>query len=173
MSENNKSLSTLVQDELQWMNRLYEGGGEISETMEKELDLHQGKIPAKVDNYYYRRERLKAEIQILKDRENDIKRVRKSLEGGLIWLNNNLHNAMVELETDRLDGNDYYFKRSRGKAKVDILDEEKVPATFFKEEVIYTMQKDSIKDALDKGDEVPGARLVESYSLRNYPQKGK
>lgn len=48
---------------------------------------------------------------------------------------------------------------------VNIIDEAQIPTLFIKEKITKSVDKVAIKNAIKKGVEVPGAELVQSYSL--------
>jgi hypothetical protein len=54
-------------------------------------------------------------------------------------------------------------KQSAG--SVNIVDEAQIPALFIKEKITKSVDKVAIKNAMKDGKEVPGAELVQSYSL--------
>lgn len=53
--------------------------------------------------------------------------------------------------------------------KLVIEDENKIPLDYFKEELVLKVDKESIRIALEKGCEVPGARLEKVVALCPYP----
>lgn len=54
-------------------------------------------------------------------------------------------------------------KQSAG--SVNIIDEAQIPALFIKEKITKSVDKIAIKNAIKDGKEVPGAEIVQSYSL--------
>lgn len=54
-------------------------------------------------------------------------------------------------------------KQSAG--SVNIVDEAQIPALFIKEKITKSVDKVAIKNAIKDGNDVPGAEIVQSYSL--------
>ena len=54
-------------------------------------------------------------------------------------------------------------KQSAG--SVNIIDEAQIPSLFIKEKITKSVDKVAIKNAIKEGKEVPGAEIVQSYSL--------
>jgi hypothetical protein len=126
-------------------------------------------LPEKIDSYYHVRERIKSEITYLNARETELRNHRKSLENAEARLSENLKYHMKQTGETELLGNDYRFKLSASKPKLIIENENALPAGYVQEVVVKEPQKDRIKEDLEMGLTVPGAKLEQSNQLRSYP----
>ena len=110
--------------------------------------------------------RLQSErISALEAESKRLARRAKSLERGMDYLKSNYLYTMQEHGLQKLNGN-VYAVSIRKTPVVRIEDEKAIPATFWTEKVVRSVSKTAIKDALKQGQEVPGACMVESYSLQ-------
>jgi Siphovirus Gp157. len=166
-----KSLYQIRKDILVIEQKFVESNGEITPELENDLMINESNLANKVDRYYYFIESLEKGAEFFKARAEEATKARKQYESAIDRLKDNLTLAMHDLKTDELTGEEFRFKLSKSKPAVEILDEEKLPASYMREKVTYTPDKDLIKQDLDKGLIVPGARLVEKSSIRPYVNK--
>jgi hypothetical protein len=147
-----------------------ENNGEISERKELDLLSNELELSQKVDSYFVVMEQFKAQVAILKEREEMIYKARKSLESQIESMQERLKFSMDKLEVDKLEGVEHYFKLSKSKPYLEILDKVAIPNSFKKEIVVpehieYEIDKDKIKEALEMGFTVEGARFKFVRSL--------
>ena len=140
LAQNYQNLWELVEDESIDLN--------IVETALQDIE---GQIKEKAENLAYFIKSLGSDVEIIKAEENRLAARRKALENKQTWLKNYLH---TQLEIAGVD-------------KVKTTDEAIVPTQF--KTVIpasYTIDKNAIKDAIKRGEEVPGCSLSQGRSLR-------
>jgi hypothetical protein len=166
-----KTLQEIVGDELSFIAKLIENNGEISEEMEASMALGEENLPQKIDDYAYRIDRLALEVSHLDKRKKEIDNIMKNLKTSQEWLRNNMKISMIALKKDRAEGNNFYFKLSSSKPKVSIDNDAKIPAIYMKEKVESVIDVDLLKEDLTKGTVIPGAKLVDVFSIRKYVQK--
>lgn len=163
-----ESLKSIRADIIALEQLILENEGEVNETLETWLEINETNLAVKTDAYKFFIDQLEQGAEFFKAKEKEANQARKQYENLIERMKANLKFTMQSLNTDELRGNEYRYKLSKSKPKVEILDEEKLPAMFLKEQVIYSPDKDMIKTELESGNPVEGARLVESYSIRNY-----
>ncbi len=166
-----KTLQQIVGDELSFIAQLIENNGEITEEMEASMALGEENLPQKIDDYAYRIDRLALEVSSLDKRKKEIEGIIKNLKNSQSWLKENMKSSMLALKKDRADGNDFYFKLSSLKPKVNIENDAEIPAIYMKEKIEAVINIDLLKEDLTKGTIIPGAELVNVWSVRKYVQK--
>lgn len=169
--EQSKTLVQLVGDELEIIEKLYASGGEITPEIEAAMQVAADQLPAKVDAYSYRMDRLDVEVAYIEMKRDEIAQVLKTLKKAKDYLKENIKAAMLTLDKMELSGNDRRFKLSAVRPSVDIHDESLIPSKFIKEKITFEVDRDAIRKALDGGEEIPGARLIQTYSLQSYRAK--
>jgi len=170
-------MSTLNQIRLDILNAeklLIESNGEVTEELNQLLEINENNLALKVDSYKYVIDGLEDAIEFFKHKEDEAKRVRKSYEAFIDSMKERLKLTIQSLNTNEIVGNEYRFSLATGKPKVEIIDVEKLPASYVREKVTYEPDKIKIGEALQNGEIVDGARLVETNTLRTYlVKKGK
>ena len=165
------TLKELVSQELKLVQRLYASDGEITPEMEQELAITESMLEAKVDNYYLFMERVEAEIERWDAHIKSLSKGLSSFKKTKDWLSLNLKNGMIRLNESKLKGAVHEFSLSGNRFKLVIEDVDKIPGKFLVEVVRYEPDKEAIKDALEKGESVPGAYLDEVFTLRKKTRK--
>lgn len=166
-----KSLTEIRMDLLKMEELLIENGGEISEEMSNYLEITEKNLAEKVDSYKNFIDHVETAIIFYKQKEEEAYKVRKGYENLIENLKNNLKFTMETLNTNELKGIDYRYKIVASKPRVDVVDENQLNKKYIKEKITYVVDKELIKNDIDQGVTVIGARLVESYSLRNFVNK--
>lgn len=167
----NKSLVSLVSKVSQIEKHLLEGDGVLPPELEQEFDLLSNLTKEKVDAYYFVMQALDARALYLKDMENQFKHARQTLENHKEQMRGNIRHSMCALTTDLLEGYDFRFKLSNGKSKL-IIDEEVLPAEYWKRECVDVPDKELLERELLLGKEVLGAHFEASTTLRSYINPG-
>lgn len=169
-----KSLLTLVNESNQIKNLLLESGGEITPEIEQALSVNEKSLAGKVDSYKFVIDDLDSFSELLKSKENEIKKARQSIESAVVRLKSNIKNTMIMNEINEVTGNDYVFKLKNAQPSLIITDENLI-AKKYKYEVISTeIKKDELKQDLKNGlADSYGCELKENKSLSITINKGK
>lgn len=161
------TLRALVENEFQVMQALYDSGGELTPEIEAMLRLSEDAMPEKVDGYAHMIDRLQNEGERLAVIAKQYSKMMTSIANAIDWMKDTLCASMQQLEIDELKGVDRKFRLQRSQPKLEV-QQDHLPATYIKEEVVYKNDTKQIKADLESGIKVPGARLVESYHVRVY-----
>lgn len=101
---------------------------------------------------------IKYEVDVLKDRmdskKKQIERLKEYVSSDL------LNHGETKKESPRVV---FSFRRSE---QVNILDEDKIPSYLKTEKVEWTPDKRAIKELIKKGENVPGAELLEKQNIQ-------
>ena len=170
MSEDKKTLIKLLIESNTLVNKVIDSGGEVDEDMEKALDLKSGELMNKIDGYAVIIDKCKEEAEYLKLQGKMFTDTAKTVKSFGDNLKSRLKEIMRAEGKDEFKGVLYRFKLSRTKGSVQV-DEDELPAHYMREKIVVEPDKDLIAQHLSDGIEVPGARIVESYSVRKYVNK--
>jgi hypothetical protein len=166
-----KSLVAMMSDVMAMENALIESGGELTPEMEQEWALTQDNFQDKVDRYYYVIEGLVSRAEYFRSIERQAQAARRVFESQEERLKNNLKYAMVEMTVAELRGHDYRYRLVQTKPKL-VIDQDLLPAAYFKEEVTRVPDRALIEQDLELGVRIPGVELVESAHVRPYVNAG-
>lgn len=166
MSES-KSLVQVSLEMGEILSQIAENGGELSEVLEQAFDVKGEELAVKADRYAMFLERLDVEADFWKQKAESYLKVSKSCKALKDRLNDNIKTAMRAMNTDELNGEEMRFKLSRTKPKL-VLDEAVLPVGFKMQVTEYVPDKKRIEEALEVGEQIPGAKFEATYSLRKY-----
>jgi len=162
-----KSLVEIATTQAKIETALIESGGEITpdiEAMITEIDL---KLPEKVDSYDGLIQRMEMLTAYYRGRAADFTKLARGADAFIDKLKNNLKFAATSMGVKELIGVDQKFVLVPGE-KVEIDELAKLPASFIVTEVTHKPDAKAILRELKEGHDVPGARLVETMSVRRY-----
>lgn len=105
-------------------------------------------------------ERLRGREKVMADRRHEFESLAKMFRSSVLTAMQNNPAGIVL----RVDGHESSFRVKKNPPRVDVFNEELLPGQFIKYAPVA--DKTAIKDALDAGQEVPGARIADpSYRL--------
>lgn len=148
---------------------------EINEELENLIDHETGEVldieafenlkmarTEKLQNIALLFKNMKSDIAQLKEQEKEFADRRKRAEKTAEWCKETLAR---ELNGEKLDDEKKRFKISwRKSEKVEITNEDIVPAEFIKQTISF--DKLAMKDAMKNGNVINGAQLVETQSIQ-------
>lgn len=167
--EFDKPKKTLVQIAFEFesiMDEIANSEGELSTEMEEALKSSDLEFAKKIDAYGHCDSRMSQEIEYLKKKADILYARAKRIESAQDRMKDVLKTVMVAMELKKAQGEDYSFTLSESKPKVIVGDEMQLPRGYFKEEIVTKLSKDALREALEAGVVVPGARLEKGYTLR-------
>lgn len=145
--------------------QLEELGGEITPELEQALAINEESFAAKSEDYGHAILNLKGMAAAAKAEKERLAALQKFYENTYNRLDNALKTAMVATGHDKVETPTMRLSLRRTTAtEVDDLDA--VPAEFKTTKVELVADKAAIKKAIQQGDDVPGAHLVENVSLQ-------
>ena len=147
------------------LNQLEELGGEITPEIEQALAINEENFAAKSEDYGHAILNLKGMAAAAKAEKERLAALQKFYENTYNRLDNALKTAMVATGHDKVETPTMRLSLRRTTAtEVDDLDA--VPAEFKTTKVELVADKAAIKKAIQQGEDVPGAHLVENVSLQ-------
>jgi predicted nuclease with TOPRIM domain len=135
-----------------------------TEMLEESLNSIGDEIDTKAENIAKVIKSIESDIAGLKGEEKRLADRRKSLEGRIDNLKEYVEGSMRAAGKEKIRGKAFTLGIQRNAPSVDIIDEDVIPEQYFitKKE----LSKKDILVALKKGEEVPGAAIKQTESLR-------
>ena len=125
---------------------------------QKQLQTKAGSYAKIIANYQANADAADAEIKRLKQ-------YKEQNEKAVDRLKNALLQSMVLTGTDKLECDFFRFSVRRSEAvEVDLL--EALPANYVNEKTTKSADKIAIKEAIKRGENITGARIIENFSLQ-------
>ena len=135
-----------------------------TEMLEESLNSIDDEIDTKAENIAKVIKSIESDIAGLKGEEKRLADRRKSLEGRIDNLKEYVEGSMRAVGKEKIRGKVFTLGIQRNAPSVDVIDEDVIPEQYF-----ITKKELSKKDvlvALKKGEEVPGAAIKQTESLR-------
>lgn len=163
------SLRSIVVRSQDLIAKIAENGGEITPDIEMQLQEIDTKTPATIDAFSTMMERLEIEGAYWKKKAEEYSIVAKGLEKAQVRMKEFMKYAIEQLNTDELNGLEVRYKLSRSKPKL-VINESYLDDSWKKTETTIAISADKakIESALKEGQQIDGAMLVETKSLRKY-----
>lgn len=147
------------------LTQLEELGGEITPELEQALVINEESFAAKSEDYGHAILNLKGMAAAAKAEKERLADLQKFYENTYNRLDNALKAAMVATGHDKVETPTMRLSLRHSTAtEVDDLDQ--LPAEFKTTKVEVVADKTAIKKAIQSGEAVPGAHLVENVSLQ-------
>ena len=145
--------------------QLEELGGEITPELEQALAINEEQFVAKAEDYGHAILNLKGMAAAAKAEKERLAGLQKFYENAQKRLTDALSNAMQVFGHDKVENATMRLSLRHSTAtEVDDLDQ--VPAEYKTTKVEVVADKTAIKKAIQSGEDVPGAHLVENISLQ-------
>ena len=147
------------------LTQLEELGGEITPELEQALAINEENFAAKSEDYGHAILNLKGMAAAAKAEKERLAALQKFYENTCNRLDNALKTAMVATGHDKVETPTMRLSlRHTTATEVDDLDQ--VPQEYKTTKVEVVADKTAIKKAIQEGEDVPGAHLVENVSLQ-------
>lgn len=162
MTPSNKSLFAIQTDLLSLIENIEEAGGEVTKEQESQLAISREELQTKSLNYVHYIKKLENDLELVKVYEEQVSQFKKRKQKLIERLKDSLLVAVEnfgEIETE-------IFKVTTRKSEsVEVIDDEQIPMNYYNSKMVRTLDKVKVKEALKKGEEVPGAILKVNQNL--------
>lgn len=169
-TEQKLSLPALVSEYSQIAQMLTDAGGELSPEMEERLNNLDVQTAGKIDAYHFFIEKLKHDIEFWSDEAARYQKIAKGCDTLIERLRNGIIYAMSSLGQAEIEGHAIRAKLSPTKGRL-VINEKEVPDEYKMQEVKMIADRERIREALDRFEEIPGAKIEGGMSLRFYSVK--
>lgn len=168
-----KSLIELTQIANDIQMKLMESMGEVTDEIEKALVEIESRLPDKVDGYKFIIDKAESDAAFWADKAQEAAKISSQLIDYIDRLKKATLVAMMQLQTDKIEGHDFVAKAINASPKVFIENADLIPFTF--KEIVATtnIKKREILEAIKSGKQVPGAHLEQSQYVKFLPRKLK
>lgn len=130
------------------------------EAINDTLEGLSGELEDKAVNVAKFLRNMESTAKAIKEAEAEMAKRRKTLEGRVKWLRDYLKINMEACGISKIECPFFKLAIQKNPDAVNITDEEAIPAQFKEQVITWKISKTAIKDAIKKGDEVPGAELT-------------
>lgn len=161
-----KSLVQIAFEFEHLMDQINNPEGEITLELESLIGISSEELSNKLDAYGYLMDRLESEQEQYKKKADAYYSKATRCKDTAEKIKENIKAVMVQMEAKKLSGDDYTFTISPAKPKVLVIDENQIPTSYFRQEIVSKLSKDAVREAIEKGETVSGATLEQSYTLR-------
>lgn len=139
--------------------------GEIDPELAEKIELNGLNLEEKIKSTGIVYKQLIADAKSLKEEEENLNKRRKRYEKNAEIIKKRLQNSMLTLGRDKF--NDPKVSISfRASTRVEISDEKLIPKEYMTESITYSPAKALISTAIKRGEEVPGAKLLEIQNIQ-------
>lgn len=157
-----KSLFLIQTDLKSLIETIEEAGGEVTPEQIEQLSINRTELQTKSLNYVHYIKKLENDIELAKVYEEQVSQFKKRKQKLIDRLKESLLTAVEnfgDIETE-------IFKVTTRKSEsVEVIDNEQIPMHFYNSKMVQTLDKVKVKEALKKGEEVPGAILKVNQNL--------
>lgn len=147
------------------LNAIEENGGEITEEQEQALAISEEQFAEKAYDYGHVILNLDYTVEVIKNEIERLTRLKKSAENAQKRVKGALVSAMVQLDHPTVETPTMRLSLRHSTA-TEVTDLDQVPNEYKTAKVEVVADKTAIKKAIQSGDDVPGARLIENVSLQ-------
>jgi hypothetical protein len=152
-----------ITQEAQYLAALLETE-ELTPELEQELHINQFQLQEKAANYAKVIANYQSEADQIDAEIKRLKTMKESRDKKVTWLTESLKNAMLVSGIEKIESPLFKISLRRSEAvEVDVV--EALPSSFQNVKNVVTADKMAIKEAIKKGENVFGARLIENYNL--------
>lgn len=166
-----QSLYEIATEAQRVAQRLIESGGEMTPELELSIALNDLDMESKIDAYAEVMARFENEEMYWKQREQECAKMKMVYQNSHKRMKNVLKETMVRLDRKKLDGDFHGFTLSQSAGSLVIEDETMIPGIYKIQTVTVEISKAMLKEALQSGEQIAGAHIEPSFTLRQRTSK--
>jgi hypothetical protein len=155
-----KNLFNINEDIFRLHLQIEENGGELTPELEEQLTITEHDRESKCEGYVSVIRQLKSKSQLIKDEAKRLLDAARTYDKSVERLEDNLLSSIVQLGNIKTN---FVSISTRRNKSVEIADDIEIPLQY--QRVKIEANKTAIKEALESGIDVPGATIVEKFSL--------
>lgn len=162
---NTPTLYGITADMQQILQLIEENEGEMTPEIEQALAITEDQFVQKAEDYGKAILNLKAMASAAKSEKDRLSGLQKFYENAYKRLESALSTAMQVFDRERVENASMRLSLRRTTA-TEVTDLDQVPSEYKTTKVEVVADKTAIKKAIQSGEDVPGAHLVENVSLQ-------
>jgi hypothetical protein len=155
-----KNLFNINEDMFRLHLQIEENGGELTQELEEQLTITEHERESKCEGYVSIIGQLKSKSELLKREAKRLLDAARTYDKSVERLEDNLLSSIVQLGNIKTN---FVSISTRRNKSVEIADDVEIPLQY--QRVKIEANKTAIKEALESGIDVPGATIVEKFSL--------
>jgi predicted nucleic acid-binding Zn-ribbon protein len=155
-----KNLFNINEDIFRLHQQIEENGGELTAELEEQLTITENDRESKCEGYVSVIRQLKSKSQLIKDEAKRLLDAARVYDKSVERLEDNLLSSVVQLGNIKTN---FVSISTRRNKSVEIADDAELPLQY--QRVKIEANKTAIKEAIESGIDVPGATIVEKFSL--------
>ena len=138
---------------------------ELTPELEQMLVINQEKMEVKVNNYAKVIANIQSDSDAIDQEIKRLKEMKESKERAITRLKDAVREAMLVSAIDKIESPLFKLSLRRSESvEVDIV--EALPSEFINIKNVVTADKVAIKEAIKRGENITGARLIENFNLQ-------
>lgn len=138
---------------------------ELTPELEQALVINQEQLQAKAGNYAKVIANIQSDADAIDNEIKRLKAMKESKERAIDRLKSAVKNAMLVSNIEKIESPLFKLSIRKSEAvEVDIV--EALPGAFINVKNVVTADKLAIKEAIKRGENVTGARLIENFNLQ-------
>jgi hypothetical protein len=138
---------------------------ELTPELEQMLVINQEKMEVKVNNYAKVIANIQSDSDSIDQEIKRLKAMKESKDRAITRLKNAVREAMLVSAIDKIESPLFKLSLRRSEAvEVDIV--EALPSQFVNIKNVVTADKVAIKEAIKRGENITGARIIENFNLQ-------
>ena len=138
---------------------------ELTPELEEALIINQDQLQAKAVNYAKVIANYQAESDAIDQEIKRLKAMKESRDKKIDWLKESVKKAMLVSGIEKVESPLFKLSVRRSEAvEVDVV--EALPSAFQNVKNVVTADKVAIKEAIKRGENITGARLIENFNLQ-------
>jgi esterase/lipase len=138
---------------------------ELTPELEAMLIINQEKMEVKVNNYAKVIANIQSDSDAIDQEIKRLKAMKESKERAITRLKDAVREAMLVSAIDKIESPLFKLSLRRSESvEVDIV--EALPSEFINIKNVVTADKVAIKEAIKRGENITGARLIENFNLQ-------
>lgn len=147
--------------------RLIESDGQLTDEIQKDLELNDSLLPDKIDAYVYAINSLESKVDFISKRIEDLKSLEGSYLNNIDFLKSKLQHTIDILHLEKLMGSHFTVGTILNPPKVIISDESLIPDAYKITKTVVTTSVDKIRlqEVLKNGIPIEGATLTRGKKL--------
>ena len=140
--------------------------GELTEELENELVINQNELQQKAVNYGFVVKSLESDISIIDEEIKRLTAIKKAKNAAVDRMKESVLHAMNIYGIEKITSPTLNISIRNNPEATEIVNEDQIPERFKNQKVIISIDKTAIKKAIQSGENVEGAILTRSQSLK-------
>jgi hypothetical protein len=163
-----KSMYEISREAMDIVSALEENEGELNPDIESALRINQNELQEKSINYAYAIKTVSNDVDAISEEIKRLQALKKAKDNTIQRLKDTVVNAMQIYGLEKVETPTLKLSIRRSEAVIidDIFTKVNPEGYYMTEKITYTPDKTMIKEAIKRGENIEGARIIENYNLQ-------